>query len=225
MKISIIIPVYNEEKTVAEIINRVKRVPYPGKKEIIVIDDGSTDMTQKVLRSTHGITLLNNKQNRGKGYSLRKGFSTATGDIILIQDADLEYDPNDHLKMIKLFDDNSVNIVYGSRFLKPNHKPRYTIYYYGNIFLSFITKILYGNKITDMETCYKSFRREVLTKITLNADRFDIEPELTCKLLKNGYKIVEVPIKYKSRSYSYGKKIGVLDGLYAIYVLLKLKIN
>src|SRR3989338_4805734 len=225
MKISIIIPVYNEEKTVAEIINRVKRVPYPWKKEIIVIDDGSTDMTQKVLRSTHGITLLNNKQNRGKGYSLRKGFSTATGDIILIQDADLEYDPNDHLKMIKLFDDNSVNIVYGSRFLKPNHKPRYTIYYYGNIFLSFITKILYGNKITDMETCYKSFRREVLTKITLNADRFDIEPELTCKLLKNGYKIVEVPIKYKSRSYSDGKKIGVLDGLYAIYVLLKLKIN
>ena len=203
----------------------MKRVPYPGKKEIIVIDDGSTDMTQKVLRSTHGITLLNNKQNRGKGYSLRKGFSTATGDIILIQDADLEYDPNDHLKMIKLFDDNSVNIVYGSRFLKPNHKPRYTIYYYGNIFLSFITKILYGNKITDMETCYKSFRREVLTKITLNADRFDIEPELTCKLLKNGYKIVEVPIKYKSRSYSDGKKIGVLDGLYAIYVLLKLKIN
>jgi glycosyltransferase involved in cell wall biosynthesis len=190
MKFSIVIPVFNEEKTVNEIIRKVKTVKYPGTSEIIVIDDGSTDKSMKILKKVDGIILLKNKKNKGKGYSLRKGFLRAKGEIILIQDADLEYKPEEHLKLIELFKDKRIDVVYGSRFLKGNHKPKYTIFYWGNIFLSLLTRFLYRANITDMETCYKAFKKSVLKKINLTANRFDFEPEITCKLLKIGVRIL-----------------------------------
>lgn len=220
-KFSVIIPVYNEHKTVRTIIKKVKKVSYPGTREIIVINDGSTDKTAQVLKGISGIKKVSNIKNRGKGYSSRKGFELAQGQIILIQDADLEYDPQDHLKLIKKMEDEKIDVVYGSRFLKNNHKPRYKLFYLGNILLSYTTRLLYQQKITDMETCYKIFRKKILHRIELTQDRFDIEPEITCKLIKEGYSIVEVPIKYKSRSFKEGKKIGLKDGIRAFYLLFK----
>lgn len=224
MKFSIIIPVYNEQKTVREIINKVKKVPYPGVREIIVINDGSTDKSAQVIKSIPKIIFINFQKNRGKGFALRAGFKKAKGEIVLIQDADLEYDPSDHLKLISFLQKQDVDVVYGSRFLK-KHKPRYTIFYFGNISLSFLTRVLYQKDISDMETCYKAFRKNVLAKISLTEDRFGFEPEITCKLLKRGFKILEVPISYKSRSYQEGKKIGIKDGLRAIYLLVKFRFS
>lgn len=223
MKFSIIIPVYNEEKTVKEVISRVKKIPYPGQTEIIVINDGSQDKSAQILEKIPGIIFINLKKNMGKGYALRQGFKRATGQIILIQDADLEYDPRDHLKLISVLTKGDADVVYGSRFLKSRPQVRYPLFYLGNIALSFMTKILYRRSITDMETCYKAFRAKVLKDITLKSTRFEFEPEITCKLIKNGYEIREIPISYQSRSYQEGKKIGVIDGLKAIYVLLKLR--
>lgn len=224
MKFSIIIPVYNEQKTVRQIINKVKKVPYPGVREIIVVNDGSTDKSAQVIKSIPKIIFINFQKNRGKGFALRAGFKKAKGEIVLIQDADLEYDPSDHLKLISFLQKQEVDVVYGSRFLK-KHKPRYTIFYFGNIFLSFLTRVLYQEHISDMETCYKAFRKNVLAKISLMEDRFGFEPEITCKLLKRGFKILEVPISYKSRSYQEGKKIGIKDGLRAIYLLVKFRFS
>ncbi|MDO8486993.1 MAG: glycosyltransferase family 2 protein [Candidatus Curtissbacteria bacterium] len=218
---SIIIPAYNEEKTIGQIVAAVKKVKYPGTFEIIVINDCSKDSTQEKIDKIAGITKIWNNKNRGKGYCLRSGFSKAKGEIILIQDADLEYDPNDHLKLISEIKNSGTDVIYGSRFLNPNHKPKYLLFYAGNLFLSFLTKILYRAQITDMETCYKCFKSEVLKGIKLREDRFGFEPEITCKLLKKGLKIVEIPIAYKSRSYQEGKKIGIKDGFRAIYILLK----
>lgn len=221
MKVSIIIPVYNEEKTVATVIANVKKVKHPMDREIIAINDGSTDKSLQILKKIPGIVLLENQTNRGKGYSIRKAISKATGDIILIHDADLEYDPNEHIKILKHFSDDTVNVVYGSRFLNKNHHARYQLFYLGNIFLSFITRILYLHNISDMETCYKAIRKSAIKEIKLYEYRFGFEPEITCKLIKAGQKIIEVPITYKSRSFEDGKKIGIKDGLRAIYVLLK----
>ena len=223
MKFSIIIPVYNEEKTIAIIIRKVKDVSYPGSREIIVVNDGSTDRTLPILQKIPGIILINSKQNKGKGYSIRQGFKKATGEIILIQDADLEYNPQDHLKLITKIKNNSIDIAYGSRFIKGHRNPRYTIFYWGNLFLSFLTRIIYQKRITDVETCYKAFKRKVLSQINLTEDRFGFEPEISCKLLKKGFNIVEVPIRYRSRSYQEGKKIGAKDGLRAIYLLFKFR--
>lgn len=218
---SIIIPAYNEEKTIRQIIKIVKKVKYPGKFEIIVIDDCSQDKTQKYLVKIAGIVKIRNNKNHGKGYCLRLGFSKARGKIILIQDADLEYDPSDHLKLISKIEKVDADVIYGSRFLNPNHKPKYLLFYAGNLFLSFLTKILYGAQITDMETCYKCFSSKVLKEIKLHEDRFGFEPEITCKLLKKGLRIAEIPVAYRSRSYQEGKKIGIKDGFRAIYILLK----
>ncbi len=221
MKFSVIIPVYNEEKTVGEIIKRVKAVHYPANREIIVVNDGSTDKSAKIIASIPGIIFINNKTNKGKGFTLRTGFKRAKGDIILIQDADLEYNPNDHLKLIELLKHDFVDVVYGSRFIAGHHTPRYTFFYFGNILLSFLTKVLYMRNISDMETCYKAFKKRALIKIRLKEDRFGFEPEITCKLIKKDFNILEVPISYESRSYAEGKKIGFLDGLRAIYILFK----
>lgn len=221
MKFSIVIPVYNEEKTVKKIIETVKRVPYPGETEIIVVNDGSTDKSAQIIQKIPGIIFINNKTNSGKGFALRVGFKKASGQIILIQDADLEYDPNEHLKLISALQQSDV--VYGSRFLKIRPQIRYPLFYLGNIALSFLTKLLYLQSITDMETCYKAFKAKVLKDITLKSTGFEFEPEITCKLLKKGYQIKEIPISYKSRSYKEGKKIGIKDGLKAIYVLLRLR--
>lgn len=221
MKFSVIIPVYNEEKTAKKLIDTVKKVPYPGEVQIIVVNDGSTDKSAEIIKKIPNIIFINNQTNHGKGFALRTGFIKATGDVILIQDADLEYNPNEHLKLIRAL--NNSDVVYGSRFLKKRPQIRYPLFYLGNIALSFLTKILYLKSITDMETCYKAFKREVLKNITLKSNRFDFEPEITCKLLKKGYDIREIPISYKSRSYQEGKKIGLKDGLRAIYVLFKLR--
>lgn len=221
ISITIIIPVFNEENTVSEIINKVKKVNYPSKTEIIVVNDGSTDNTAKKLIPNNDIIYLYNKTNRGKGFAIRKALKIAKGNIILIQDADLEYNPQDHLKLLAILNQEFVDVVYGSRFLSQTHKPRYSLFYFGNIFLSYITKILFNRNITDMETCYKAFKKKVFKDISLKEDRFGFEPEITCKILKKGINIIEVPIKYKSRSFEEGKKIGIKDGLRAIYVLLK----
>lgn len=223
MKFSIVIPVYNEEATIKLIIDKVKKVPYPGEVEIIVVNDGSKDKSAEIIKKIKGIIFLDLKKNRGKGFALRQGFKRATGQIILIQDADLEYDPRDHLKLISALSEADVDVVYGSRFLKSRPRVRYPLFYLGNIALSFLTKILYQRSITDMETCYKAFRAKVLKEIKLKSERFEFEPEITCKLLKAGYRIKEIPITYRSRSYKEGKKIGVKDGLIAIYVLARLR--
>jgi len=221
VKFSIVIPVFNEEKTINLLLDKVKKVKYPGAREVIVVNDGSTDGTQKILNSQKGIVLMKNTRNMGKGYAVRRAFSKAKGQIIIIQDADLEYDPEEHLKLLSKLACSDLSVVYGSRFLKKNHKPRYTLFYLGNIFLSFLTKALYFENITDMETCYKAFKKNTIRNIKLSENRFGFEAEITCKLIKNGYKITEVPIHYKSRSYKEGKKIGIKDGLRALYIILK----
>lgn len=222
MKISIIMPVYNERKTIEKILKIVRNVKLTLEKEIIVVDDGSTDGTSDILKKIKdtSIKIIFHKKNFGKGMAVRTGLKHSTGDIIIIQDADLEYDPRDYSKLIKPILEKKTNVVYGSRFLK-KPKPRYLFYYFGNILLSIFTNILYGTKITDMETCYKVFTKGVIKNIKLRAKRFDFEPEITAKIAKNGYKIYEVPIKYCSRSYKHGKKITWKDGLKAIYYLLK----
>lgn len=226
MKFSIVIPAFNEENTIAEIVEKVKNVAYPGRYEIIVINDASTDSTAKKLKKIKGIRLVTNKKNKGKGFCVRKAIKLAKGEIIIIQDADLEYEPRDHLKLIARMKNEQINVVFGSRFLKQIvPKPKYKIFYWGNIFLSLLTRLLYGQKITDMETCYKLFKKHTFLKLNLVQNRFGFEPELTCKLIKNNERIVEVPISYNSRGYDEGKKIGLLDGLQAVYLLLKYRFN
>lgn len=221
MKFSIVIPAYNEEATVEKVVNLVRAVKYPGSYEIIMVDDCSVDQTAQKIKKIDGVVKIFNKKNRGKGYCLREGFKKASGDIILIQDADLEYKPQEHLRLISRINKGDCDVVYGSRFINPKHKPKYKLFYFGNLFLSLLTRVLYGKNITDVETCYKVFKKTVLSKISLTADRFDFEPEITCKLLNAGFKIVEVPISYKSRGYDEGKKIGIGDGVLAIYLLFK----
>lgn len=223
MKLSVIMPAYNEVKTIDQVIKRVNGVKLKGvKKEIIIVDDFSRDGTSEKLRKIKdkNIRVFFHKKNFGKGMAVRTGLKHATGNIIIIQDADLEYSPEEYSKLIKPILENKTKVVYGSRFLK-KHRPRYSFYYLGNIFLSILTNILYGTNITDMETCYKMFTRDVIKSIKLRAKRFDLEPEITSKILKKGYKIIEVPVKYHSRSFEQGKKITWRDGIKAAYYLLK----
>ncbi|MBU2639590.1 MAG: glycosyltransferase family 2 protein [Nanoarchaeota archaeon] len=225
MKLSVIIPVYNEENTVEELIKRVKNVNLGGiEKEIIVIDDESTDNSLNILKKQKDIILLVHVKNKGKGAAIRNGFKKATGDIIIVQDADLEYDPNEYPKLLKPILENKTKVVYGSRFLEAKHKEIFT-HYIGNKFLTWFTNLLYGSKLTDMETCYKMFRKEILEDMPLESDRFGIEPEITSKMLKKGYKILEVPIVYKPRFSNQGKKINLLDGFKAFYYLIQFKIK
>lgn len=231
MKLSIIVPVYNEEKTVKEILNKVKKVrlPKPLVKEIIVIDDGSQDKTPDILKNISGIEVINHETNRGKGAAVRTGIETAKGDIILIQDADLEYNPSDYPRLLKPILEGKAEVVYGSRLknyplkIIGKRKTPLIAHYLGNKLLTFITNLLYGNGLTDMETCYKVFTKEVLKPIKLNANKFDFEPEITAKVFKAGYKICEVPIKVRPRGYEEGKKITWRDGIGAAWTLIKYK--
>jgi len=214
MKLSVIIPVYNEVNGVDKIIKTVREVHVD--KEIIVVDDFSTDGTRDKLKVIDGIKLLFHQKNMGKGAAIRTGTKEAIGDVVVIQDADLEYDPWDYINLIKPFEDEQIGAVYGSRF---KGKGEFLfLSKLANRFLTFFTNIMFG-KISDMETCYKLVRRKVFLDLNLTANRFEIEPEITAKLLRKKIRITEVPIKYRARKI--GKKIGVKDGLAACYYLLK----
>lgn len=232
MNLSIIIPVYNEEKTVAQIVKRVIAIKLPvSKKEVIVVNDGSTDDTLEILKklkkSSNAFTLIT-KKNGGKGTAVRAGIDRSKGDYIIIQDADLEYDPRDIHKLLKRLNTEKKVVVYGTRLNRmPNFKrdertPRFLIHYVGNKFLSFITSIMYSTWITDMECCYKLFPKKALDGITLHARGFEFEPEITAKLLKKGFQITEVSISTNPRGYEDGKKLNtVRDGMKAIWTLIK----
>jgi len=223
MKIlSIIIPVYNEENTIAEVIRSVvntQLIDYT--KEIIVVDDGSSDGTRKTLKIWEKkIKVIYKENNEGKGSAVSLGLKIARGDIILIQDADLEYTPDDYQVLLKPFENPHVTVVYGSRFMGP-HLSTMFVYSQGNKFVTFITNILFNTNISDMETGYKVFRKEVLSGMVLHAKRFDMEPEITVKVLKSGYQIYEVPISYFGRQFSEGKKLTWKDGVIALWTLIK----
>lgn len=226
MKLSIVIPAYNEEKTILEVIKKVKKVRLNNiTKEIIIVDDFSDDNTGKILSKIKDriIKIFFHKKNIGKGAAIRTGLNHATGDVILIQDADMEYDPVEYEKLLNPIMENKTKVVYGSRLsaIKRNLKKMYKLHYLGNLFLTIMTNILYGAKISDMETGYKVFRRDVIENIKLKAKRFDFEPEITAKILKKGYRIKEVPINFLGRKFNEGKKITWVDGVKALYYLIK----
>jgi glycosyltransferase involved in cell wall biosynthesis len=225
VKLSVVIPVYNERHTIAEIISRVRNTPFD--KEIIVVDDCSTDGTLDVLAAYENdpdIRLYRHEVNRGKGAAIRTGFSHATGDIVVVQDADLEYDPSEYGALLDPILSGKADVVYGSRF---SGGPRRVLYFWhsvANRFLTLFSNMMTNLNLTDMETCYKVFRREVIERITLRSDRFGIEPEITQKVARLGVRVYEIPISYNGRSYSEGKKIGWKDAVSAFYSILKFKL-
>lgn len=222
--LSILIPVYNEENTVSNVISVIKEVPLGAvKKEIIVVDDGSSDNTLSVLKTIQGIKLIEHHKNSGKGTAIRTALKHATGDIIIIQDADMEYDPHDYPALIKPVLENKAAVVYGSRRLKKTNKQHSGFFFFlGGVGLSRLTNILYPNAgITDEPTCYKVFRADVLKSIQLRCERFEFCPEVTAKVLKKGYKIHEIPVSYHPRNIQNGKKIKLRDGIEAIWTLIK----
>jgi glycosyltransferase involved in cell wall biosynthesis len=219
--VSVVMPVYNERRTIEEIIGRVMSVPL--RLELIVVDDGSDDGTRDVLgelQKTHGFELLLQPRNQGKGAALRRGFEQVRGDVVVIQDADLEYSPEEYPALIELICQGRADVVYGSRFLG-RHRVFLFTHYLGNRVLTIITNILYNTMLTDMETCYKVMRTEVLRSFTLRSNGFGIEPEMTAKIFKRGFRVYEVPITYDGRGYEEGKKITWRDGIVALGVLVK----
>lgn len=219
--LSVVMPCYNERATIEEIVGRVLAVPL--RIELIVVDDGSTDGTREILqelRRAHGFKLVLQERNQGKGAALRRGFQEVTGDLVVIQDADLEYSPEEYPELIELICQGRADVVYGSRFLG-RHRVFLFTHYMGNVFLTFVTNLLYNTMLTDMETCFKVMRTEVLRSMTLRSNSFGIEPELTAKIFKRGYRVYEVPITYDGRGYDEGKKITWRDGIVALWVLLK----
>jgi len=225
MKVSIIVPVFNELPTVREILSRIEGVVL--NKEIIVVDDGSTDGTQEVLREMDSgsecpsARIFFMEKNRGKGSAIREGIRHASGDIVLIQDADLEYDPAQYPVLLQPIIDGHADVVYGSRFLSGPHRVLLFWHYMGNQFLTLFSNMLTNLNLTDMETGYKVFRREVLSGLLLEENRFGFEPEITAKVAKLKCRIYEVPITYHGRDYSQGKKITWRDGIAALAVIVK----
>jgi glycosyltransferase involved in cell wall biosynthesis len=247
--VSVVIPVYNELQTIEELLNRVQavKVPQAGsnrelRKEVIVVDDGSTDGTREWLeglaqrgdREGHefgnqgdprlkldNLRVFLNDKNRGKGAALRRGFSEARGDIIVVQDADLEYDPEDYPKLFEPIIDGRADVVYGSRFLGGPQRVHYFWHYVGNRFLTLLSDVFSNLKISDMETCYKAFRKEVLANIRLKSNRFGFEPEITAKISKGKWRVYEVPISYSGRTYEEGKKITWRDGLQTLWFIVR----
>ncbi len=232
MKLSILIPAYNEEKSIQELIAAVKKVNLDNiEKEIIVIDDGSKDKTRELVRNIEGITLIEHKHNLGKGGAIKTGIKSATGDIIIVQDADLEYNPEEIGLIIKPIVEKNALVVYGSRFLSRvqlnrnklfmKHHKSYLFAYLGGRMITKITNLLFLSHLTDEPTCYKCFRADVIKNIKINTNGFEWEPEVTAKILKKRIKIVEVPISYNPRTIEEGKKINWKDGFKAIWTLFK----
>ena len=222
MRISVIIPVYNEERTIAEIVARVQAVDM--ETEIIIVDDGSTDGTAAQLktidRAFDNVSIFEHEKNYGKGAALRTGFAAASGEIIIIQDADLEYDPRDYDTLLVPILDGRADVVYGSRFLGGPQRVLFFWHYVGNKLVTLLCDAFSNLNLSDMETGYKVFKKEVLADITLKSNRFGFEPEFTMKIAKKGFRIYEVPISYSGRTYEEGKKIGWLDGVSAIFTIL-----
>ena len=224
VKISVVIPVYNEEATLEEIIKRVVATPY--EKEIILVDDFSKDRSREILESfknQNGFKISFHDRNRGKGAALRTGFAKVEGDIVIIQDADLEYDPADYAQLIGPILDGRAEVVYGSRFLGGPHRVMFFWHYLGNKALTTLSNMLTNLNLTDMETGYKVFTKSVLHSLHLKCDRFGFEPEFTSKIAKQNFRVYEVPISYSGRDYSQGKKITWKDGVAALWFILKYK--
>jgi glycosyltransferase involved in cell wall biosynthesis len=222
MNLSVIIPVYNEVGNIEEILKRVKATELPS--EIIVVDDGSKDGTRDILGKLDGrekVRVILHEKNQGKGAAVRTGLGAATGDILLIQDADLEYDPRDYPRLLQPIQEGMADVVYGSRFLGGSRRVAMFWHMVANYLLTFMTNILYNTILTDMETGYKVFRRKVVDGMSLHAKRFDFEPEFTAKALKSRYRIFEVAITFNPRDYSEGKKIKLKDAFEAVWTLLK----
>lgn len=227
-KLSIVIPVYNEKATVKLLLEKVQAVDLtPIQREIILVDDGSTDGSQDVLREIQArndpmVKVVFKETNSGKGATLKEGFKHTTGDYVIVQDADLEYEPKDYKKLIRALDEENVEVVYGSRF-SGNYEDMSNLHYFGNKILTMITNVLFGVLLTDMETCYKLMPGEFVRAVEIVSPRFNFEPEITAKILKKGMKIREVPISYKGRTHSEGKKITWRDGLVALFTLIKFR--
>ena len=224
--LTVIIPVYNERTTVAEIVRRVRNVEIPLDIAVVVVDDGSTDGTNKVLTALGDSTvrIVVHDHNQGKGAAIRTGLTYAEGDLVLVQDADLEYDPDDWPKLLDPILKGKAHVVYGSRFTG-ERKNMLLLHWIGNRFLSFATNVLYSSTLSDMETCYKLFDRRVLEGITVVSNRFDFEPEITAKVLRRGYRIYEVPISYAGREPDEGKKITWRDGFGAVWALVRFRFS
>jgi glycosyltransferase involved in cell wall biosynthesis len=220
MKLSVVIPVYNEKDTIKVILDKVLAVPIVS--EVVLVDDFSKDGSREILQSIKipNVKVVFHEKNKGKGAALRSGFEKVTGDIVVVQDADLEYDPNEFLKLIKPIEEGRADVVYGSRFSGTTEKMTFA-HWLGNKVLTVTTNLLYGTKLTDMETCYKMIKTPIIRSMKLRANRFDFEPEITAKILKSKKRIIEIPITYQGRDWSEGKKITWRDGISALWSLIK----
>jgi len=221
-RLSVIVPVFNERNTVAEIVRQMRAVDLPIEREIVIVDDGSDDGTRAVLAQLADSTVhvILHEHNRGKGAAIRTALAQVTGDLVLIQDADLEYSPEDWPKLLAPIFSGRARVVYGSRFTGERRNMLF-LHWVGNRFLSLVTNVLYNTTLSDMETCYKLFDRDLIRDIRLRSDRFDFEPEITAKLLRRGVRIYEVPISYTGREFDEGKKITWRDGMVALWTLVK----
>lgn len=231
MKLSVLVPVYNEEATVEALLERVLAAEAPVEKEVIVVDDGSTDGTGERLKgflSTHRsapVRLIRHQRNRGKGAAVRTALAAATGELAVVQDADLEYDPAEYGRLLEPILDGRADVVFGSRFLGGPHRVHLFWHYLGNKFLTTVCNALFNLALTDMETCYKAFRREVLDGRSLRAERYGFDPEITARFCQAGARIYEVPISYSGRTYAEGKKITWKDGLVVLGTLLRCRLG